>query len=617
MKTLFYLSILFPFYFSAQQKSESTGIFASKEMMIIRENFANDIVFINPKKPQKHQNHYGLISDYFHTGSLSTEKIAKVLGHSGWGLINEKGTEILPPIYFQIHDFQNGIGRVTFSHPNERDKFFMETRDTYINFKGNFLQPKFSADGKAPPAAGFFFENFAKNDLYILREENSFSGVFDKDLKNIIPTKYNYFVKGDNFIIAYHDLDSHKKREFDIYNLQGKLLKKLTYLSLTNFKNLLIATDEQGSFFLDTNTFLPHNNFRFDFYHEINDSKIAILKAFQIIDKTNTSKYRDNTKSYFIDHNLKIINIDFHTSELYEDRFLIQHDHNQSFGHETENIKIISLDGMLMADYSIKDFQLYHYFCPDKLPDKAYLESRKKEWQNYTLVDTSITTPQKYNDFRLAYTKNKDGNADKISVFDIKTGNCKFSLQAPEFGQIYPLSDRNHFVAHSKDHISITDAKGNIIKKIQSENIYNYTKDILIRKYEGKYDFLDAKTFEDLYKVDFKSIYETDEQKNYLLVYDGKNYGFINLKTKKLEMTKYRYGSVQNSYILLYDQNSLEVLDKKNAKTLQKIQFKNNYFTSRDIGSYHKGLFIFNDYDFVADQYGNLLDMHQIATSPY
>lgn len=609
--------MVLPLSFFSQKEPEPIGVFTSKEQEIVRNNFVKDIVFVNPRKLKKYLKHYGIISDYFSTGSLVSQKIAKVLGRNGWGLINENGKEILPPSYVEIHDFRNGIARVTFMHPNERDKFFMDARDTYINFMGNFLQPKFSANREAPPASGFYYENFAKNDLYILKNENGFVGVFDKDLKNIIPSNYNYFERGDKFIIAFNDLDSRKKKEFDVYDVQGKFLKKLTYLSLTNFKNLLIATDESGSFFLDTNSFLPKNDFKFDFYHDINDSKIAVLKVFQIIDKTNTSRYRDNTRSYLVDQNLKIINIDFHTAELYEDKFLIQHDYVQNFGYYPQSTKIISIEGKLMADYSIKDFQLYHYFYPEKLTDKAYLEKRKKEWQQYTLVDTSITNPQKNHDFRMAYTKGKDGNADKMGVFDIKTGNLQFLLDASVFYRIYSLTDRKHFVAQSKNEIAITDAKGTILKKLKSDDIYNYTKDILISTNNGRYSFLDSKTFEDLFGKTFGRPYETHEQKNFILVYDGKTYGFINLKTKKLKMTNYPYYSTQSSNIVLYNANSLEVYDKENAETVQKIKFKNNYFTKKEIGGYLNVIFIFRDYDFAVDQYGNMIDLRQTSVSFY
>lgn len=617
MKVVLIFFLLFPIVLFSQQSNKPISVFTSKSQEIIRNNFVKDMIVIHPKKAKKQHREYALISDYFTTGSASQEKVAKVLGHSGWGLINETGKEVLSTSYQQIHDFKRGIVRVTFLHPNERNKLRMDARDSYINFRGKFLTPKFNTDNEIPSSLWSYYESFPESDLYVLKGENGFSGVFDKDLNTIIPSQYKYFEKGYNLIIASNNLYSGKRKEFDIYNHQGKFLKKLTYHSLTNFKNLLIATDESGSFFLDTLSFLPKNEFKFDFYHDITDSKIAILKVFQIIDKANTSRYRENTRSYFVDQNLKIINADFHTAELYEDKFLIQHDHNQNFGHRQQNIKIISLEGKLMAEYSIADFQLYHYFYPEKLTDKAYLETRKQEWQNYTLVDTSITNPQKYHDFRMAYTKDEAGNADKMGIFDIKTGNLLFLLDAKVYSRIHPLSDRKHFAAYAKDEITLTDAKGTFLKKLKSENVYNYTKDILISANNGKNSFLDSKTLKDLYEKTFSKPYETHEQKNYILVYDGKTYGFINLKTKKLKMTNYPYYSTQNSNIVLYNSNSVEIYEKENAETVQKIQFKNNYFTTKEIGGYLNGIFTFSDYNFAVDQYGNIIDLHQTSVSFY
>lgn len=617
MKIGFIFFLMLPVVLFAQQDTASTSVFKSKPQEMVRSNFVKDMVFVNPKKTKKQHRLYALMSDYFTTGSSSPEKVAKVLGHSGWGLIDEAGKEILLPSYQQIHDFKKGIARVTFMHPNERNKFRMDARHSYINFKGKFLTPKFNNDNEVPSFLWSFYENFLENDLYVLKDEKGLSGVFDKDLNNIIPSQYQYFGKGNNFIIAYNDLDSGKKKEFDIYNHQGKFLKKLNYLTLTNFKNLLIATDTSGSFFLESRTFLPYNDFRFDFYHEINDSKIAIIKVFQIIDKTNNSRYKENTRSYLIDQNLKLINPDFPNAELYEDQFLIQHIYEPNITYYPIETNIISLEGKFLVKYTIEDFQLYHYFYPEKLTDKAYLETRKKEWQQYTLVDTSITNPQKNHDFRMPYTKDKDGNANKMGVFDIKTGNLQFLLDASVFYRIYSLTDRKHFVAQSKNEIAITDAKGTILKKLKSDDIYNYTKDILISTSNERYSFLDSKTFEDLFGKTFGRPYETHEQKNFILVYDGKTYGFINLKTKKLKMTNYPYYSTQSSNIVLYNANSLEVYDKENAETVQKIKFKNNYFTKKEIGGYLNGIFIFRDYDFAVDQYGNMIDLRQTSVSFY
>ncbi|MCS3530699.1 hypothetical protein [Chryseobacterium sp. JUb7] len=83
----------------------------------------------------------------------------------------------------------------------------------------------------------------------------------------------------------------------------------------------------------------------------------------------------------------------------------------------------------------------------------------------------------------------------------------------------------------------------------------------------------------------------------------------MDLLILKIKMTDYHY--LQK--ITVPNHKALEVFDI--IKTLLKIQFKKDYFKTGNIGFYKNGLFVFTEYNFVTDQYGNLIDMSQTEVS--
>lgn len=600
MKNNFSFLLLVSFYilFSQKLERDSQTIIVS-----LKSTFQKNIY--NKK--------YLLIGDFLPVCENSKIKLAKVYTEEGFGYINEKGEEIIPPIY-NISDFKNGLAYIQYQQPSSRIKTQTETCFGIFNYKRNYItRNKCYNNLQNILPLNFYYESLSKKNRYVT-DNNDLVGIVNADNKKKIPENYISFSSGEKYIIGtYKPSEKGQKGIYDIYNLDGVFLKRGTYYSLETFNNSIIGKDEKGYFFIDPKTFLPKNNIRFDEFSYVPESEKAIFKVYVYKDKKIRSKYLESANNYLINDKYEVINPNFPNAEVYKDKFLIQYVYNTPDYTFPIHVNIINFKGEKITDYDMEDYELILNFCPDKIDKKEFLEKNKENWKKYTFSDKSLT-PESFFDFRNLHIANKKGKYIKTGIVDIRTSEIKFIVDSNDWFKIYGLIDRKHFILQKDKKCAITDEVGKILMKYNCDYIYNLSNELLAIKYDdNNYNIINLKNLELISKENYQLLEYDHFYKNTAILKSGEKFCVLDVLHNKNLVTNYKFINpyyLNNQNFVLFNENELEVFDKITSQSIFKLKFKKNYLQPNEPGYYKDGFYISPNGDFTIDKYGNSVDFN-------
>ena len=200
MKNNFSFLLLVSFYilFSQKLERDSQTIIVS-----LKSTFQKNIY--NKK--------YLLIGDFLPVCENSKIKLAKVYTEEGFGYINEKGEEIIPPIY-NISDFKNGLAYIQYQQPSSRIKTQTETCFGIFNYKGNYItRNKCYNNLQNILPLNFYYESLSKKNRYVT-DNNDLVGIVNADNKKKFQKITLVFHQVKNILLEHTNLQKKDKKEF-------------------------------------------------------------------------------------------------------------------------------------------------------------------------------------------------------------------------------------------------------------------------------------------------------------------------------------------------------------------------------------------------------------------
>jgi len=221
----------------------------------------------------KKGNEISLFYDEIHPFS---EGIARVVEYRGFerrkifGYIDNKGNEIVPPIYNMAEDFKEGFARV-YAYDESGNGLY-----GFIDKTGKEVIPLIYEQ------AGDFSEGLARVGIFIGRSQYAY-GFIDKTGKEVIPLTYQ--MVGD-FKEGVAWVSNGNKR--GLIDKTGKVILPMEYRQIREFSEGLAAVEEGGKFgFVDNkgNIVIP---LIYDFAYDFNDGVAVVSKdsKYGLIDKT-------------------------------------------------------------------------------------------------------------------------------------------------------------------------------------------------------------------------------------------------------------------------------------------------------------------------------------------
>jgi len=205
-----------------------------------------------------------------------SEGIARVVEYRGFerrkifGYIDNKGNEIVPPIYDMAEDFKEGFARV-YAYDEKGNGFY-----GFIDKTGKEVIPLIYNE------AGDFNEGLARVGKHLYRSQYAY-GFVDKTGKEVIPLTYQQV--GD-FKEGVAWVSNGNKR--GLIDKTGNIILPLEYRQIREFSEGLAAVEEGGNFgFIDNkgNIVIP---LIYDYAYDFNDGVVVVSKEgkYGLIDKT-------------------------------------------------------------------------------------------------------------------------------------------------------------------------------------------------------------------------------------------------------------------------------------------------------------------------------------------
>ncbi|WP_157844483.1 MULTISPECIES: WG repeat-containing protein [unclassified Chryseobacterium] len=565
---------------------------------------------------------YLLIGDFLPVSEGSKVKLAKVYTNTGWGYIDQKGNEIVKPVYKQITSFYNGYVMASEQLFSEYDWHSTEF-PLIINYWGKILTSSKDYIYKIQ------YKDRYQKDFFIT-SKNKKNGILSIAGKELVPFDYTEISYSDNFFFAYNYSDFENGIcEFDIYKKNGDFVKKITSKGIREIGDYLINYDVDGTYFLNkknlkridnrtfNNIFLSENSSKFKYEVEIYHEKT------------------DYTERYFLNNRLRIISPDFPNSYIYEDRFLVK-------PYELNNIKkfiVADLSNNKIAEYSFNDFILYQYFAHGKLDNPKFLKSQKPFWNTLTisktLMDNQWMEYYKNIEYRKRFAKFTEKNENNIQIstgyIDANTGKIVIKRNIKDVTYIESLDDTEFFQIKydNKDvgQLDVFNSKDSLVRSFSGNYInsnYNYlnkTNATFFILNKGK-DSLNKKSMiseQLLRRKDLKPIFADEKMfvkttaKNYAIFGFNKDLkmGLIDNHNRIIRPADYQNifaaDESQSTDILILQKqdNHNEIIDAKTFEPIIDITFKIGI--TKKHGYYRDGIYLINEKKNVMDRYGNII----------
>lgn len=587
----------------------------------------------------KFDSKYLLIGDFLPVSEGAKVKLAKVYTNTGWGYIDEKGNEIVKPVYKKITGFKHGIARGEYLENSSIKGRFIE-RKGIVNYKGklinslNYERYEFSST-----------EHYNK-DFFLATDEKYMTGILTSEGKILIPFKYQNIAYTDHYFYAdYPATDNDNMKSVDIYNKKGKLLKTIkNTFRVYDVDGQLFRTDKMISYFIDSKKFERIDQRNFSGIGATTDSGRFKIEVFY--DKPNNVY-----ETFYVDENLKIVSPDFPNATVYEDKYLIQpvfKRNEENTYNEEKPYKYVIADfkNNKIAEYDYKDFMLYQYFAHGKLDEPKYLESNKTLWSG--LKKDNLYLSERWDYYKLEnrmrivrfFEENSWGRHISEGIIDAEKGNIIFKRSKEEVSEIYYLPENKLFAEKLKQKnswkINILNSKGKFLKQVDGIEIDELSKDFIkiYRKPDTlgyqisrKYNLLNRKSFEPVFSKDVigVSIMNNLKDKNYMFFYtEQQETGIIDNNYKIVRSSKPITGEFNSdayTMIIKKDRNFSEIVDKNTLETIFSAEFKygvlkkygdqdkngNTYPSNFSTGYYKNGFYFLNEEKNVMDRYGNII----------
>lgn len=417
--------------------------------------------------PNPYDEKYLLIGNFNTIDSTNAMKYTKVLTHDGWGLMNEKGREVIKPHFLDISTFSNGISVVVTPNEDKRSMRSYPGCHSLIHYQKGMLTTKcyqtFRKEDTGDESSSLVF-NPHQHHFSIVDGDSV--KVYNLNGQQIIRKSYGKVYDAYPYLITrdkrtnYFIMQNHY-----LYDFNGNLLKTLFCYDVKFQKGFFIVQDDKGY------KILKSNNLTSVIQHPITKIKEWEGKNHLF---SGDLKIQDKDYKFFLSKDLNLTLIDYNSTE---DKFIVYDDFMVKENKRDEIFSIYDLNARYKTKYNEQDYKLMSKFAYGKIFDSTFIDQKRKKWNEMTAKDQlgniwskGISTIKRGNYYEAL--ANKD--LATLYVYDNDSGQNLFELPGGYYF-LYALSPEK-LVFKKDDAVFIFNRKGKLLKELSAkQDIYNNT----------------------------------------------------------------------------------------------------------------------------------------------